>query len=114
MEFKEAMRTWGRMCHSIGTCGSCTLSATSPNECATWVMTNTKVAEEIFKKWAAEHPERTIADNFFEKHPNADKDLNGVPYVCAMQCGYVKECRTDGRCEKCWWQPLEEQDNGKS
>ncbi len=111
MEFKEAMRIWARMCNSVGPCGSCTLPATSPNECATWVMTNTRSAEDFFEKWAAEHPERTIADDFFAKHPKAKKNKDDFPLVCAVHCGYIDKCPDDYselECKRCWRRPLEE------
>lgn len=111
MEFNEGMRIYNRICIEHGVCVGCPLSKV----CITRHQnTDIDKIKTILKKWAAEHPERTIADDFFEKHPNAEKDLNGVPYMCAMKCGYVNKCRIDRRCEKCWWQPLEEQNNGKS
>lgn len=111
MDFKQAMRTWDRMCSSfIYSCSPpCPLYKASDNGvCQNWVRKHPDEAIAIFAKWAAENPEKTIMDDFFEKHPNAIKELNGVPCVCTLQCGYVKECRADKRCDKCWAQPLEE------
>ena len=110
MEFKKAMRAWARMCSSVSDrCNGCALPATMPNECATWVMTHTKDAEEIISKWAAEHPEKTIADDFFEKHPKAKKSDDGTPAPCAKDCGYIDKCSPgEMSCAGCWRRPLEE------
>lgn len=110
MNFTQAMRTWDRMCNSFADgCSPCPLHKARGNgTCRDWVGEHPDEAVKIFVKWAAEHPEKTFADDFFEKHPNAEKDLNDIPYVCAFKCGYVKECSIDRRCDKCWTQPLEE------
>ena len=113
MEFKEAMRIWGRMCKT-GACESCPIPYTEPSECMTWVMTHTELADEIFEEWAEEHPEKTIADDFFEKHPKALRGtgrMKDTPLTCAYQCGYGRSrddmCGTS-YCAECWRRPLEE------
>lgn len=113
MEFKEAMRAWGRICKT-DTCESCPMPCAKPSECMTWVMTHTRLADEILEKWAAEHPEKTIADDFFEKHPKALRGtgrMKDTPLTCAYQCGYGRSrddmCGTS-YCAECWRRPLEE------
>lgn len=112
MEFKEAMRIWKRMCGANSECnGHCVLYDCCPGggmpleyiECS-----SVNKIEAILAKWAAEHPEKTIADDFFEKHPKAKRGDNGEPKACAESCGYVK-CEPGAMpCAECWRRPLEE------
>lgn len=65
---------------------------------------------EMVEKWSKEHPKKTIADDFFEKHPDANKFENGTPKVCAAQLGYCTDCRLDDYgdrdCYSCWNMPV--------
>jgi hypothetical protein len=111
MEFKEAMRVIKRICTARDNCGKCVLELNCPFATVPSDHDYDK-AEAILAKWAEEHPEKTIADDFFEKHPNALKiSSSGIPVTCAKFCGYCKHCVRDeeaSNCEKCWSQPLEE------
>jgi hypothetical protein len=113
MEFKEAMRIWKRMCESIedGSCSGCPLKEVSDGICRIWAGGHPAPAEAILAKWAEEHPEKTIADDFFERCPNATKDDMKIPYVCAKHVGYSAPTyceRIPQRCAECWRRPLEE------
>lgn len=111
MEFNEAMQIWGRMCKASDSCQDCQLTRKCPLIGKPSDI-NSFEFEAIFAKWAAEHPVKTIADDFFEKHPKALKiSSSGIPVTCAKFCGYCKHCVRDedaSNCEKCWSQPLEE------
>lgn len=75
-------------------------------------------AVEAAEKWGEEHPEKTMAQDFFEKHPNAPTYIAGIPHICPYYCGYVKnkecpeyediESSEGSRCIKCWSRPLED------
>ena len=107
MEFKEAMRIYSRICGGKELCDGCVLE----HNCIVWDACDYGEAESILAKWAAEHPEKTIADDFFEKHPRAKKGTGGFPSVCAAACGYIEECPHDYSLfeyEKCWRRPLAE------
>lgn len=113
MEFKEAMRIWKRMCDSIenGDCSKCPLNEASDRICYNWARKCPAEVEAILAKWAAEHPEKTIADDFYEKHPNAPGKQDKQPLPCAVHCGYIDKCPDDFsalECKKCWRRPLEE------
>lgn len=111
MEFKEAMRIWKRMCAAHKACSKCGLATCDHAMCRPWVYDNPVKAEAILAKWAAEHPEKTIADDFFDKHPKAKYLDDMVPGVCAFCCGYDKPeyCQKDAAvCANCWRRPLEE------
>ena len=111
MEFEEAMRIWKRMCESNGQCEHCPIPAYDATLCRAWVMMHADRANGILTKWAEEHPERTIADDFLEKHPKAPKDEDGIPFACAQRCGYTEVCIGNTArkyCADCWRRPLEE------
>lgn len=114
MEFKEAMRIWKRMCHSIedSGCSGCPFKEVGDGICRRWAGEHPIQAEKILSKWAAEHPEKTIMDDFFEKLPKALRDDNGYPTTCARRLGYVCECPIAedkaSDCVACWRRPLEE------
>jgi ABC-type nitrate/sulfonate/bicarbonate transport system substrate-binding protein len=79
--------------------------------CRPWVYDNPVEAEAILAKWAEEHPEKTIADDFYEKFPKAPRNGEGVPHVCAVDIGYSMPpfCdRNTNCCAECWRRPLEE------
>ena len=110
MEFKEAMRIWKRICNPQDDCEHCPLGRGCPCE-MTPICIDMAKFEAILAKWEDEHPEKTIADDFFEKHPNAPRDDKNTPYTCAKDCGYSKPpyCeRVPFNCDNCWRRPLEE------
>lgn len=37
---------------------------------------------EIVERWSKAHPQKTQADLFFERYPDAKKDKNGFPALC--------------------------------
>ena len=107
MEFKQAMRILKRMCAEVE-CISCPLRRL----CSSNIKEHPEEAEAILAKWAAEHPEKTIADDFFEKHPNAPGKQDKQPLPCAVHCGYIDKCPDDFtalECKKCWQRQLKEE-----
>ncbi len=110
MEFKQAMRVIKRICAARDGCEKCELELNCPFVTVPSDLDFDK-AEAILAKWEAEHPAKTIADDFFEKHPKAKYVDNMVPGVCAFYCGYDKPeyCQRDAAiCAKCWRRPMEE------
>ena len=110
MEFKQAMRVIKRICAVRDNCGKCVLELNCPFVSAPSDHDYDKT-EAILAKWAEEHPEKTIADDFFEKHPKAKRDENGLPPICAREIGYLSKCPSDLNrvtCFECWRKPLEE------
>ena len=107
MEFKEAMRIFNRICKEREMCDGCVLE----NKCIVLKECDYSTAEAILAKWAEEHPENTIADDFFERCPNAMKDDMKIPHACAKHCGYPAPAyceRVPQRCAECWRRPLSE------
>ena len=110
MEFKKAMRTVKRICEAVGSCNKCELLGNCPFVTVPSNIDLNKI-EAILTKWTEEHPERTIMDDFLEKHPKAPKDEDGIPFACAQRCGYTEGCigNTSRKyCAQCWRRPLEE------
>ena len=75
--------------------------------CQTFETRYPEKAEDIVKQWAKEHPAKTYAQDFFEKHPNARKDDFGQPKMC-REYVYGGDCRGDDNCVDCWNEPMEE------
>ena len=108
MEFKQAMRVIKRICTARDGCEKCELELNCPFVTVPSAHDYDK-AEAILAKWAEEHSERTIADDFFEKHPKAKKSDDGTPAPCAKDCGYIDKCSPgETSCADCWRRPLEE------
>ena len=114
MEFKEAMRTWNRMCKTLGDgCEECPLERL----CSGGLREYPEEAEAILAKWEEGHPGKTRMDDFIEKHPHAPKCGDSTPKICAYHCGYCAECllgRGVESCFECWREPLEEAHHDKT
>ena len=67
-------------------------------------------AVAIVEKWAAEHPQKTIFQDFLEKYPNASLTSYGTPHICPCELGYEEkkpEICFSRRCIDCWNRPIE-------
>lgn len=114
MEFIEAMKIFKRMCNGRA-CSDCPLCKASKQRCTCcteYCSDYPEEAEEILTKWAEEHPQKTILEDFLEKHPNAPLSSGGAPkYICPYSVGYVEECDSSfckKDCTQCWNRPLED------
>lgn len=65
-------------------------------------------AVEIAEQWENEHPLKTRAQVFFEVLPDAPKNSDGKPRVCACHVGLIAECNPDISCNDCWNKPAPE------
>lgn len=121
-EFQEVMRQRKRMCKAMGDiCLGCEFykigRSTSPR-CLQVIVDTPYRAETIIMDWAAEHPEKSMKDVFFEKFPNAPRDELGDPRMCPLDVGYPArpdgagyegECHTENPCTGCWSRPAPEE-----
>lgn len=116
MEFIEAMKILKRMCdieHCL-TCPLCEDNNKTKESCCDFIIQFPEKAEEILTKWAEEHPQKTILQDFLEKYPNAKMDEDGTPEgPCPYHLGYDDDddCIYEDTytcCKKCWNRPLEE------
>ena len=120
MEFTEYMKIKRRMTQSSEDC-TCSLdchvcplglyeNGYSCN-CRRLELIYPEKAESIVKKWADEHPEKTLMQDFLKKFPNAVKNESGEPKTCAQEVyGYsvIKSCGNAENCYDCWQQCLPE------
>ena len=68
-------------------------------------------ATEIVQKWSDEHPEKTYAQDFFEKFPKAQIDSDGTPLACrnAIYGGGCPKIEPNIECCcECWDEQMEE------
>lgn len=116
--FKEKRRMLNSLGRIDGTC-----TGVNCSRCPlSWENNGTKLActdfeaeypEEaiaIVEKWAAEHPQKTIFQDFLEKYPNASLTSYGTPHICPCELGYEEkkpEICSSRRCIGCWNRPIE-------
>ena len=112
MEFQAAMQILHRLCADRkNTCTVCPMSDLD-NElwtsCLDFMYDHPVEAEQILAKWAKEHPQKTMLQDFMEKYPNAAVDFDGTPACCASDLGYCnKGDEPCPDCVKCWNRLLE-------
>lgn len=89
-------------CPMVGIC-SCGLT----NLCA-------QDAKKTVQKWSDEHPKKTYVQDFLEKFPEAQRNWDGVPFVCRKRIyGGIHSATSEGcddtkACYRCWNKPMEE------
>ena len=66
-------------------------------------------ATENLQKWSNEHPKKTYAQDFFEKFPKAQRNGDGVPFVCRKRI-YGGNCDYTGACYRCWNEPMNDEE----
>lgn len=90
-----------RMCKTMPKCTDCPLY-TGGISCMPVTLPNN--IDEIIDKWVSEHPIKTYAMDFFEKFPDAQRKVSGIPVPCIRmiysEC-YNNECSVEG-CSECW------------
>lgn len=111
-----------RMMNSIGrkkwicsgaVCADCPFSYKNNGKnlnCSAFEAEYSEEAVAIIEKWAAEHPQKTMLQDFLEKYPNAPlSKIDGTPIICPYKIGYEEQyldCNDIG-CVKCWNRPIE-------
>lgn len=117
MDAVEFLKEWKRMCDSVTDCKNCPIGNQhipyTKNDCALFSFYNGEASVKCVEQWSKEHPRKTRAQDFFEKHPNARPFYDGNPKPCAAYCGYCTDCSADDNdyekrdCYSCWNQPIE-------
>lgn len=113
MNAVEIIRQQARMCNEMESCKVCPIGQeVTGHLCRYYRLDHPEKAVELVEKWAKEHPEKTILQDFLEKYPNCEKDRKGCPKSCPKHLGYVKDCPVaKGRlesCRECWNQSLDD------
>lgn len=112
MDAIEFIKKRNRMCNSMKSCSQCPFN--EMKHCNF----NTEDPEKLVafvEQWSQEHPQKTMMQDFFEKHPNAPKRRDGTPVgICPSCCGYTDEpnnasvcIKFDEKCLRCWSRPME-------
>ena len=93
-----------RMCEFYKGCSKCELFATY-DICRVCFLPDN--ADEIVDMWAEKHPVKTYAMDFFEKFPNAPRDINGKPNPCVKDIydNLDIDC-SEYDCIDCWDQEM--------
>lgn len=86
------------------------------SRCTEMMRDNPEKYVEIVENYSKAHPQKTQADLFFERYPNAAKDGNGIPEILPCDIGIL--CKNSAECckfescgdccEKYWLAPVEE------
>lgn len=118
MDAVKFIKEKDRMCRYKSGCAHCPISnrKTDTNtSCTAWIYRYPEQAVEIVEKWSAEHPRKTMMQDFFDKFPKAQKRSDGLPSTCPFALGYCEDsrCPSVGKdfvsnCLECWSRPLEE------
>ena len=77
------------------------------SQCFGMIHSNADEVDRIVTEWCEEHPEKTYAEDFLEKFPDATLE-DGIPVACRKElygrceCKFVEndDCTID--CKKCW------------
>lgn len=118
--FKEKTRMFNslgrksKVCDGV-ICSVCPFSYTHNGKnlgCTNFEAEYPEKAIAIIEKWAAEHPQKTMLQDFLERYPNAPLDkIDGTPIICPYEIGYEEQCLdrncNDIGCVKCWNRPIE-------
>lgn len=111
MDAVEFIKERNRMCrHGCNTCPANELTGgCDPLETA-----SINLLVQIVEQWSKEHPRKTMMQDFFEKFPNAPKNLYGIPNnLCPSELGYKStheyHCGAyESSCINCWNRPMED------
>jgi len=107
----DSLGRTGRGCDGVQ-CKECPLGS-SNNEhgcrCKEYETKYPEEATEIIRKWAEEHPQKTLLQDFLEKYPYATTSERGVPSnLCPSELGFTDIDVCEDGCLDCWNRPLEE------
>lgn len=107
MDAVEYFKEKARMAQNCGVdCKSCALpnyENGANSSCKNFEYENPERAVEIVENWSKAHPQKTQADLFFERYPNAERRGNGMPYPRPCEIGLVshKKCDDNKLCDDC-------------
>lgn len=94
----------GDLCERVA-CASCPLSVFNNKtgfQCNAFEMECPDKATAMVKKWAEEHPPKTLKQKFLEAFPNAQVSDEGYPIICVAVLDDNIECGSDYNCKECW------------
>lgn len=107
MDAVEFMKEWQRMC-DVTDCDDCPIKQDC--KCCMgefypcYIRGFENIVNEV-QQWSKEHPRKTRANDFWEKHPNAKVDCDFYTEFCCETLGYCKKCNHNydaSFCKSCW------------
>lgn len=116
MDAVEFIKQYNRICEKYEDCIDCPFTQENVKVPCDLIAKNAEEIVNIVEQWAQAHPQKTMMDDFFKKHPNAPRTEDGTPRnICPGNCGYTNEPESYSICEKfnddcvtCWSRPMEE------
>lgn len=102
------IKDFARMCNAQKYCSECPIGRVrNAPTCTSFLCQSTDEADRIITEWCKEHPEKTYAEDFLEKFPDARQSSGGVPEVqaCAVYGDlpeFEKHCDCGVDCVGCW------------
>lgn len=101
-----------RLCNNVESCIACPLNRTGVCEIPDFeagvrngtYKTLMEYVAPIVQDWYDANPKynKTWAEDYFEKYPNALRRSNGLPQACRKNCDKNIICEVYEDCEKCW------------
>lgn len=110
MEAVEFLKEYSRLCdyYTPHDCQKCPLFETK-NCSIVEGEPDFELIVSITEQWSREHPRKTRANDFWEKHPNAKVDCDFYTEFCCETLGYCKKCNHSydaSFCKSCWNEPV--------
>ena len=108
------IKDFARMCKSHTCTIECPMRKKAMTKsCTDYMSKYPDESDRIITEWCKEHPQKTYAQDFFEKFPNAPKSCDGLPDPTACSVyGYSKpfekHCESGVDCVSCWNEVMEE------
>lgn len=97
---------YARMCKAHAYCEGCPMVDVWNGACDEALIERTAECEAIIDKWCAEHPQKTYAEDYLERFPNADRNKSDTPCICRKV--YYGE-RGTKNCIDCWNEVMPEE-----
>lgn len=100
---------YARMCKAHEDCSGCPLLSADNGRgvvCNVLLRKYPAEASAIIDKWCAKHPQKTYAEDYLERFPNADRNKSDTPCICRKV--YYGE-RGTKNCIDCWNEVMPEE-----
>ena len=115
MDAVKFIKEYSRLCNTYKNCTKCPFRKNSCSTDCEWTLGFEEEIVAIVERWSQTHPQKTMMDDFFEKHPNAPR-IEGAPRnICPGDCGYTNGLEDHSTCDRfnndcaaCWSRPMEE------
>ena len=101
----DYLAEYARMCESYDVCcWGCPLNDPD-SACFKTILNDLPAAKTKIAAWSEAHPQKTYAQDFFSKFPNAPKYDSGYPHGCVRDV-YGKDVCPCTICYECWNRPM--------